>query len=536
MAEARRFSFRDVIAGVSVALLLIPQSMAYAELAGLPPHIGLYAAALPPVAAALVASSPYLQTGPVALTSLMTLGALVPLAGTGTEEYVALAILLALVVGITRVLVGVFKAGGVAYLMSQPVLMGFTSAAAILILSSQLPGALGAVAAPEGAVLFRAGWSLIHPGAWEVTSLVMTVGTVVMILGGRKVHPLVPGVLIATGAGLAYSMVTGYAGPTVGEVPRGFPMPTLDLPWTMLPELVVPGIVIALVGFAEAASISRTFAAQDRESWDPSKEFVGQGLANLASGFSGGFPVGGSFSRSSINRIAGATSRWSGAVTGLVVLAFLPVAHVLAPLPRAILSAIVISAVASLVKIRPLFRLLKVSPLQAMVGIGTFGFTLLLAPRVDQAVLLGVVLALGVHAWREMRPRLHSWVEGETLHIRPEGVLWFGSAPELEEDAFDLLNRDDGTIRIAFHLGSLGRIDYTGALGLKQLKADADAAGIEVEFIGIPSHAERIMGKVLQWSGPDNGDSEGNGQEPSVRTGETAGQESDEPSTGGAAR
>jgi len=471
--------------------------MAYAELAGLPPHVGLYAGAVPPIAAAFAASSPYLQTGPVALTALLTLGALLPLAPTGTPEYVALAILLALVVGVTRVLVGVFRAGGVAYLMSQPVLMGFTSGAAILILSSQLPGALGATGTPGGGVLQNAIWALAHPGSWETTSLVLAVATVAVTLGGRKIHPLVPGVLIATLGGLAYAMVTGYAGPTVGEVPRGFPTPTLDLPWTMLPALVVPGIVIALVGFAEAASISRTFAAQDREPWDPNREFVGQGLANLASGLSGGFPVGGSFSRSSINRLAGARSRWSGAVTGAVVLAFLPFAWVLAPLPRAILSAIVISAVASLVKIRPLFRLVKVSPLQALVGISTFVFTLVLSPRVDQAVLLGVVLALGIHAWREMRPRMVSWVEGDTLHIRPEGVLWFGSAPEVEEEAFALLERDDGTTRIVFHLSGLGRVDYTGALGLKQLKADADRAGIPVEFVDIPSHAQRILAKVL---------------------------------------
>ena len=175
-------------------------------------------------------------------------------------------------------------------------------------------------------------------------------------------------------------------------------------------------------------------------------------------------------------------------------------AFVLAPLPRAVLSAIVISAVASLVKVRPLLRLVKVSPLQAMVGLSTFAFTLLLAPRVDQAILLGVVLALGVHAWREMQPELEHWVEGENLHIRPEGVLWFGSAPELEQEAFALLARDDGTTRIVFHLEALGRIDYTGALGLKQLRDDAHAAGIDVEFEGVPGHAERIFRKVLGWT------------------------------------
>jgi len=494
-----RFTLRDAVAGASVALVLIPQSMAYAELAGIPPHIGLYAGALPPIAAAFFASSPYLQTGPVALTALLTLGALLPLASAGTPEYVALAVLLALVVGVARVLVGAFRAGGVAYLMSQPVLLGFTGGAAILILSSQLPGALGLAQVPGDGVLHKAFWALTHPGAWEGASLALAAATVVVIQGGRKLHPLLPGVLIATVAGLAWSMATGYAGPTVGQVPRGFPVPSLDLPWASLPALVVPGVVIALVGFAEAASIARTFAAQDRMPWDPNREFIGQGAANLASAVVGGFPVGGSFSRSSINRLAGAGSRWSGAVTGLVVLAFLPLAWVLAPLPRAVLSAIVIAAVVSLVKVRPLLSLWRMSRPQAVVGYTTFGLTLLLSPRVDQAILLGVVLALAIHVWREMQPRLEVWTEGETLHVRPEGVLWFGSAPELEEDLLNILGRDARPTRLALHLRGLGRIDDTGATVLKQLMEDARVAGVHVELVEVPAHAERILGKVLGW-------------------------------------
>ena len=492
-----RFSFRDVISGASVALVLIPQSVAYAELAGLPPQVGLYAGAIPPIAAAFFASSPYLQTGPGAPTALLTLGALLPLAARGTPEYIALAALLALVVGITRALVGLFRAGKVAYLMSQPVLLGFTTGAATLIFCSQLPGALGMTDAPPAGVVQAAAWSLSHPGSWELTSLILTALTVAIILGARRVSPLIPGVLIASAAAIAFSVWTGYAGPVVGSVPTGLPSLSLNLPWTSLPLLVVPGVVIALVGFSEASSIARTYATEERTPWDPNREFIGQGLANVASAVSGGMPVGGSFARSTIARMSGARTRWSGAVTGVLGLAFLPFAWILEPLPRAVLAAIVMAAVASLVKFPALLGLWKHSKPQALVGYSTFALTLILSPRVDQAVLLGVVLALGVHAWREMQPRINSWVEGDTLHIRPEGVLWFGSAPELEEDAFALLERDDGTTRIVFHLGALGRIDYTGALGLKQLQEDADRAGIPVEFVECPVHAERILRRVL---------------------------------------
>ena len=499
---SRHFSVTDVVAGASVALLLIPQALAYAELAGVPAHLGLYAAVAAPVAASLLASSPYLQTGPVALTALLTLGALSPMAAPGSAAYVEMAVLLALVVGAVRLAVGAVGAGIVAFLLSSPVLMGFTSGAAILIVASQLPGALGVTDLPGAGVMGQAGMALADPSAWQPAAVVLSVATVAVIHGSRRLHPLFPGVLLATVGGIVYSAAAGYSGPTLGTFPAGLPTPSLALPWMRLPDLLIPGVVIALVGFAEPASIARTFAIQDRQPWDPNREFMGQGLANLASGLVGAFPVGGSFSRSGINRMAGARTRWSGAVTGLFVLAFLPFAAVLAPLPRATLSAIVIAAVFGLVKVSRLAAMFRQSRLQALVGGTTLALTLFLSPRVDLAVLLGVVMALGVHAWREMQPRLHSWIEGETLHIRPEGVLWFGSAPLLEEKAFALLYRDDGTTCMVFHLQSLGRIDFTGALGLRELVRDAEAAGVKVEFREVPEHARRILKRVLGWEPP----------------------------------
>jgi SulP family sulfate permease len=491
---------RDIIAGASVGLVLIPQSMAYADLAGLPAHYGLYASALPPIAAAFFASSPYLQTGPVALTALLTLGALTPLAATGTPEYVGLAALLALIVGLSRVLVGVLRAGGVAYMMSQPVLMGFTAGAALLILSSQLPAAVGlGSVAPAGGVLQRAGWALGHVPQWEVTAVLLSLATIALILGSRRIHPLVPGVLLATVGALFFSLVTDYRGAVVGEVPAGLPTLSLAMPWSALPALVIPGVVIALVGFAEAASISRTFATQDRAFWDPDREFVSQGVANLASGLSGGFPVGGSFSRSSINRLAGARTRWSGAVTGVLVLAFLPFASLLAALPRAVLAAIVIAAVFKLIQLRPMLGLWRLSKPQTVIAWTTFGLTLVLSPRVDQAILVGVVLSLGVHAWREMKIRPESWREGETLHLRPHGVLWFGSSAALEQDLMEDLKAQEGLSAVRIHLQGLGRIDLTGAMGLKQLMEDAELAGLHVSLVEVPPHADRILGRVLGW-------------------------------------
>jgi SulP family sulfate permease len=490
------FSGRDVVAGLTIALALVPQSLAYADLAGMPPVTGLYAAMLAPIAAAFLASSPYLQTGPVALTSLLTFGALSPLAQAGTERYIALAALLALVVGALRVGLGLLRFGWVAFLLSQPVLMGLTSGSAILIVASQLPAALG-VAAPDGAIVGRAWWTLAHATAWEPAAIGLSLGTVALVVAGPRLRPLFPGVLVALVGGLAYSRLTGYGGPVLGLVPAGWPPISLALPWSELPALLLPGAVVALVGFAEPAAIARTFAAQDRQRWDADRELVSQGAANLAAGLSGGFPVGGSWSRTAITRLAGGRSRWSGAVAGLAVLVLLPVAPLLAALPRAVLAAIVIAAVVRLVHLRPLARLVAVSWPQAGVGWATFAFTLLLAPRVDQAILLGVGLAVVVHLWRERRVHVRSRFADGGLRLEPKGVLFFASAPILAQAFMDELAAHPDARRLEVDLRHLGRIDVTGAMALRDLAREAEAAGLHVDLTHVPPQAWRLFKKVL---------------------------------------
>ncbi len=476
----------DVLAGLSVALVLIPQSMAYAELAGLPPHIGLFAAALPPILASLAASSPYLQTGPVALTSLLTLGGLAELAQPGSVDYVELAALLALIVGLTRLTLGLFRLGVVAYLMSEPVLSGFTSGAAILILSSQLPKALG-VDAPDGGVLERAWWSLTNPDDWGIGAVAIAAVTVLLVLGGRRLHRLFPGALVAVVGGVAFSRITGYEGPVVGSVPTGFPDIGLDLPWGSTGSLVVAGVVIALVGFAEPASISRMFATADRQPWSADREFISQGLANIAAGLSGAFPVGGSFSRSSLNRLAGARSRWPGLVTGVAVLAFLPFADVLEPLPLATLGGVVIAAVVGLVQPVQLVDTIRRSTPQGLVAWGTFGATLAMAPRVERGVIIGIGLSLALHLWRELHVDVPRRREGNTLCLDTRGVLWFATASRLEQLVLDALAEEPDIDCLRIDLGGCGRVDYTAATTIRRLAEDARAAGLAVSVTGVPA-------------------------------------------------
>jgi sulfate permease, SulP family len=491
------FGVGDILAGVSVALMVIPQSLAYAELAGMPAYTGLYAAALPSILSAFFVSSPYLQTGPVALTALLTFSALSPLATPGSPQYLGLAALLALIVGAGRIFIGLAKLGSVAYLMSEPVLIGFSSAAALLILTSQLPTALG-VSAPDSGVLLQALWTVAHPRAWEPLSVAWTGMTSAIILLGRRLHPLFPGVLIAAGFGIGMSHLTWYTGAIVGAVPTDLPHLRLTLPWAAVPTLLISGGVIALVGFSEAVAIARTYATQERMKWDANQEFLSQGVANVAAGLFGAFPVGSSFSRSAINHLAGANSRWSGAITGLVVLAFLPLTGVLSGLPKAILAAIVITAIFNVLQPRQLLGLWHYSHPQALIAWLTFGLTLGLAPRVDLAVLIGIGLAVAQHLRREQQLVFEHWLDEDAkiLHCKPLGVLWFGSAASLEERFTALLAEHPEVREVQWHLGGLGRIDLSAAMVLRQLIDDAKHAGLNVELLEVPPMAKSWVARV----------------------------------------
>jgi len=486
----------DAFAGVSVALLVIPQSLAYARVAGMPAYIGLYAAALPPLVAGFFASSPYLQPGPAAIPALMTAGALAGMAAPGSPEYVGLAALLALVVGGMRIGIGVMRLGRIVYMMSEPVLLGFTTGAAMLIVLSQLPPLFGVEVGAAGP-LPGALQTLLRPGDWKLETMLIAAATFLVIVSARRIHALIPWAVIVTAGGLAYSEIAGYTGSVVGEIPEGLMPLRIAFPWSSLPDLVLPGFIIALVGFAEAASIARVFAVMDRHVWDPDRDFISQGAANVAAAVSGAFPVGGSFSRSSLSRLLGATTARAGIVTGLTVLLFLPFASTLSPLPTAVLSGVVIAAVVGLIRIRPIIAMWPLSKAQFMVAAGTVVMTLVLSPRVDQAVILGILTAVGVHLWREFNLKVVSWTEDSVLHVRPEGVLWFGSAEALEQDVIALVAEHREAKKLILHMERVGRVDLTASLTLERLVMRARGAGLETDVVAVHPVTARALRRVL---------------------------------------
>ena len=491
-----RFEPQDLIAGISVAVVLIPQSLAYAQLAGVPAYRGLFAASIPLLVAAPFASSPYLQPGPTAVTALLTYGALAPLAALGSSEYIELGLLLALLVGVIRVAVGLFRTGVVAYLMSQPLLAGFVPAAAVLIVASQLPVALGV--RPGGHnELYRAAEAVVHVGDWQAGAIALAVTTAAALLLGKRLRPLFPTVLVVALGAILYSKLAGYGGATLGKINVGLTPLTTSLPLGSVPRLALPALAIALLGFAEASSIARTYAALDRKAWDANREFLSQGVANLAAGAFGGFPVGASFTRSALNRLAGAKTTLSGLITGVAVLAFLPLGFLLEPLPQAVLAALVIVAVLPLVRLDPIIEIGKLSRIQLSVSLTAGVLTLALAPHVEWAILAAIALSVAIHLWRELRLDVLISSNRSVLELSPEGVLWFGTARILEDRFVEVLAAHPETERVVIRLDGLGRIDVTGALALRTLIDDAHAAGLEITVEGTPSHAYRLLRRVL---------------------------------------
>lgn len=483
------------MAGISVAMVLVPQALAYASIAGVPPAYGLLAAVAAPIAGALVGSSPYLQTGPVAVTSLLTFGALSAVAEPSTARFALLAGVLAIVVGLVRIGLGLAGAGPIAYLMSQPVVVSFTSASAVLIIGTQVPALLG-VEVDARNPLFGALQAVFDPARWSWVDLALGTTALLVMLGGRRIWALFPGALLAVLGGILWSSWTGYDGAVVGEV-------TLELRGVSgvavsdVAALLIPGAVIAVVGFAEPASIARRYAAMDRQPWDSNREFIGQGLANLASGVVGAFPVGGSFSRTSLNRISGARTRWSGFLTGVTVAALLPLAFVLKPLPLSVLAGLVIGAVAMLIDLKAPGQYWRWSRPQFAVSVVTGVATLALAPRVDLAVLVGVGAALAVHLWREMGVVVPASVEGDVLHLRPTGVLYFGSAPAVERTLNALITEHPDVARVVVHLDRVGRLDLTGALMLRDILEESRIAGRDLEIRGARAHAANLLTRVI---------------------------------------
>lgn len=493
----------DLIAGVTVALVLVPQSMAYAQLAGLPVYYGLYASFLPPMVAALFGSSRQLATGPVAVVSLMTAAALEPLAAGSPEGYLAYAVLLAFMVGVFQLFLGVFRLGVLVDFLSHPVVVGFTNAGAIIIATSQLSKLFG-VSVEKAEHHYETVMRVIESAMvnTHMPTLWMGLLSIGIMFGLKKHLPKVPNVLVAVTVATTLSWYTdfkGVGGAVVGTIPDGLPslvLPVFD--WDVMQQLITAAITISLIGFMEAISIAKAMAARTRQRLDANQELIGQGLSNLFAGSFSGYPVSGSFSRSAVNINAGALTGVSAVVTGVVVgITLLWLTPLLYHLPQATLAAVIIMAVINLIKFKPIVHAWKAQPHDGVVAVITFLLTLAMAPHLDKGILVGVGLSIGLFLYRTMRPRVavlsrfhdgtmrdisvHNLPTSPTISVmRFDGSLYFANAGYFETKVLEVVAANPQLRFLIIDASGINQLDATGEEVLYHLTERLRAAGVQL--------------------------------------------------------
>lgn len=516
----------DLVAALIVTIMLIPQSLAYALLAGLPAEVGLYASILPLVAYAIFGTSRTLAVGPVAVVSLMTAAAVGNLALQGTTEYLTAAIALAFISGVMLILMGILRLGMLANFLSHPVISGFITASGIIIAASQLKHILGMEA--SGHNLMELAISMVdHANELHWPTLIIGVGATAFLFWVRKnLKPL----LINLGMNSRIADVVAKAGPVaavalttlvtfafsldqsgvrvVGEVPTGLPdfsLPSFDL--ELWQQLFVSALLISVVGFVESVSVAQTLAAKRRQRIDPSQELIGLGTSNVASAVSGGFPVTGGFSRSVVNFDAGAETPAAGAFTAIgIALATLLLTPLLYFLPKATLAATIIVAVLSLVDLGALKRTWEYSRPDFIAMASTIILTLV--SGVEAGIIAGVSLSILLYLHRTSKP--HSAVVGrvpgtehfrnvdrhnvetcmDVMSLRVDESLYFANARYLEDRIYDLVSRNDCVKDFVLMCPAINLID---ASALESL----EAINLRLKDSGVRFHLSEVKGPVM---------------------------------------
>lgn len=520
---------KDLIAGLTVSLVAIPQSLAYAQLAGVPAYYGLYAALIPTIIGALFGSSRLLSTGPVAMTSLLTAASVAPLAAHGSEMFYAYVVLLALLSGLFQVLFGALRMGVLLNFLSHPVLMGFVNAAAIIIGLSQIPTLLGISAAQSEHFLIDIWHVLSHIDTMHGLSVTFGLSAIAMLLMFKKFAPRVPGVLVTVVLLTFVSYMMGYAdmgGKVVGLVPQGLPsisLPLLDWHATVL--LLPAAFVISLISFMEAMSSAKVIALKTRQPWDENKELIGQGLAKIAAAFSHTMPVSGSFSRSALNLATNAQTGFSSIVSAIfVLLTLLFFTSLLYHLPKPVLAAVIIMAVIGLINFRSIINAWRASKDDGLSAIITFATTLAFAPNIQNGIITGIILSLALLLYRMMQPRVASLgVHGDgtlrdahqhnlaPLHprlgaIRFDGALRFVNVSYFE-DALLTLERENPSVRyILVKSNGINYLDASGIEMLFSLISRLKGNGIILGFSGLKKQVQEVMDRtsLSQSIGLDN--------------------------------
>jgi SulP family sulfate permease len=500
----------EAIAALTVAVVMIPQSVAYAGLAGMPLVTGLYATFLPALAAVLFSASTRLSVGPSALSSVLVGASLVGMAEAGSTSWVALAVWLALLAGGLQMLVGLTRSAWVLNLVTSPVLAGFSQAAALLIIASQLPALIGL----KGSL-----GQLLHGPTLDLQALAYGITSLVLFVGAKRVAPRLPIMLIVLAAAGAISYFSGYSqsGAVVGPLPQGLPAPYWPgwPGWEQFSTLLAPALVLALVSSLEMASSAKIESQRDGKRWDASQDLVGQGVGKLASALSGSFATSTSFSRSALTLYSGAKTGWATVIaTGFVLLVLLFLTPALSHVPTAVLAAVVVAAVSSLFKPRTFVALWQIDRVEAATAAVTFAVTILTAPRIYWGVLTGVLIGLAYFLYQRLHPRIievglhpdgslrdrHLWklppLAPHLYALRMDAELDFASATAMERAIVEHLAVHPDVRHVCLFAHPINRIDATGVEMFGQLRKLLAERGITLHISGIKLPVERVLQKA----------------------------------------
>ncbi|MBR9982211.1 MAG: SulP family inorganic anion transporter [Desulfatitalea sp.] len=509
----RQFLKPDLVAGLTVAVVAVPQSMAYALIAGLPVQFGLYASIVPTIIACLWGSSAHLITGPTTAVSLVLFSVLGGLASPSSDGYLELVMVLALLVGVIQLVMGFARLGALLNFVSHSVLIGFTTGAAALIAFKQLPGFLGLDLSPTAVFHQYLVGTLARLHQIAPVTMLLGMLTIGVVVGVRRYRPTWPGPLLAmvlAGSLVALFNLDQKGVAVVGAIPQHLP----PVRWPSLEALghvgqLAPGaLAIAILGLVEAVSIAKAIAEQTHQRIDINREFIGQGLGNIGAALFSGYAGSGSFTRSAVNFNAGAKTPVSGIVSALGVAATIVLAAPLAAqLPIATLAGVLIVVAFDMIRPRDIVRTIRTTRSDAAVLVITFLATVFLS--IEFAIYVGVLLSIGLHLAATAHPHIHSVLpdqetgkmvgsaHGETCCqmdiVNIEGSVFFGSAAFVLDDLQRRLRSHPAIANLLIRMHKVNTLDASGIHTLEMVLAELGQRGGGLYFSGFNHRVFEVL-------------------------------------------
>jgi SulP family sulfate permease len=512
----------DLAAGLTVGAMLVPQAMAYALLAGLPPEVGLYAATIPVVVYALFGTSRQLAVGPVAIVSLLTASALAPLVEEGTSGYLAAAALLALMVGVVHIALGVGRLGFLVNFLSHSVLVGFTAAAAIIIGFSQAKHLFGISTERKDHFYETVVEFFDNVSDANTTTLLLGVLALTALFTMKRFAPRVPAALVVVVGSIMAVQLFGLEDRgvrVVGDIPDS--LPAFGLPefgGSLVGDLAATALVITIVGFMESIAVAKVYARRHRYEVVANRELIGLGAANVAAGLFGGYPVTGGFSRTAVNDTAGARTPFASLVTAGVVLATIAfLTPLFASLPNAALGAIIIMAVVGLVDVAEMRHIAQVKR-SDLIGLSVAFFATLIL-GIELGILVAVVASMLVVFARISKPHsaVLGHVEGTTSYrnitrfpeahvidgvriLRIDAALSFVNASNVKKLILSHVAAIDAEPRaLVLDASGINDLDVTGAEMLQELLAEIDERGVTVHLTDVKGPVRDVLRRSGLW-------------------------------------